>query len=218
MRPCSWTGSALIIPLLLLLLLELLHTSLALERHYHIAAVNIHWNYDGHRSGPTFKKVVYREYDAGFKQAKTHPAWLGLLGPTLRGQEGDVIVVTFRNMADTWCGTPCKQSEGGRPSPPRTGAHLLLGADPEVTPSEDDPPCLTYTYISHYDMVRDYNSGLIGAMLVCKAGSLDDAGEQLLFSREYVLLFGVFNETKSWYPPRLPNETHHQRIRQRQHT
>ena len=43
---------------------------------------------------------------------------LGLLGPTLRGQEGDVIVVTFRNMVDQPCNIHThgvaygKQSEG----------------------------------------------------------------------------------------------------------
>lgn len=29
------------------------------------------------RAGPTYKKVVFREYDEGFRQAKTHPSWLG---------------------------------------------------------------------------------------------------------------------------------------------
>lgn len=29
------------------------------------------------RSGPTYKKVVFREYEKDFRQAKTHPSWLG---------------------------------------------------------------------------------------------------------------------------------------------
>lgn len=36
-----------------------------------------------------------------------------------------------------------------------------------------DPPCITYTYLSHYDIVKDYNTGLIGTMLICKKGMRD---------------------------------------------
>ncbi|XP_061082766.1 coagulation factor V [Conger conger] len=227
MRPSSRCWA----PVLLGLLGLLSHAALAVERHYYIAAVCIDWSYtpqDVNGSSPTYKKVVFREYEAGFKQAKFHPPWLGLLGPTVRGQEGDVIVVTFRNMADKpYSIHPHgiaygKQSEGSlyfdntslfekeddqvRPGEEHT---YYWEVTAEVSPKEEDPPCLTYTYISHYDVVRDYNSGLIGAMLVCRAGSLKDTGEQILFSQEYVLLFGVFDESKSLYatesaPPSSP--------------
>lgn len=40
-----------------------------------------------------------------------------------------------------------------------------------VAPQKDDPSCLTYTYVSHLNVVRDYNSGLIGALLLCKPGN-----------------------------------------------
>ncbi|XP_033933200.1 hephaestin-like protein, partial [Pseudochaenichthys georgianus] len=104
MRLCLWVGARGFLPVLVLL--TVLHVNAvqptAKERHYYIAAVEIDWDYaenDTHRFGPTYRKVVFREYDKGFKQAKTHPSWLGLLGPTLRAQEGETIVVTFRNMA-----------------------------------------------------------------------------------------------------------------------
>lgn len=29
-------------------------------------------------AGHTYKKTVYREYNAGFKQAKVHPLWSGI--------------------------------------------------------------------------------------------------------------------------------------------
>ncbi|KAG5833345.1 hypothetical protein ANANG_G00274960 [Anguilla anguilla] len=220
MRPRSQSGAPVLLGLLGLLGL-LSRTVLALERRYYIAAVHIDWSYtapDESSSGPTYKKVVFREYDADFKQAKAHPPWLGLLGPTLRGQEGDVIVVTFRNMADKpYSIHPHgiaygKQSEGSLYFDntslfEKEDDQVLPGEEhtyywevtPEVSPKEEDPPCVTYNYISHYDIVRDYNSGLIGTMLVCKAGSLNDKGEQIHFFQEYVLLFGVFNESKSWY-------------------
>lgn len=40
----------------------------------------------------------------------------------------------------------------------------------DVSPRPNDPTCLTYSYISHQNVVRDYNSGLIGTLLVCKPG------------------------------------------------
>lgn len=42
----------------------------------------------------------------------------------------------------------------------------------DVSPQQNDPPCLTYTYVSHKDVVEDYNSGLIGVLLVCKPGEV----------------------------------------------
>ncbi|KAM7180046.1 coagulation factor V-like isoform 2-T2 [Macrochelys suwanniensis] len=68
----------------------------------------------------------------------------------------------------------------------------------ETGPKEADPPCLTYIYYSHENMVMDFNSGLIGALLICKKGSLKEDGTQKLFDREYVLMFAVFDESKSW--------------------
>ncbi len=46
----------------------------------------------------------------------------------------------------------------------------------EVSPTAADPPCITYTYLSHYDIVKDYNTGLIGTMLICKKGMWQDPG------------------------------------------
>lgn len=40
-----------------------------------------------------------------------------------------------------------------------------------------DPPCLTYAYLSHVDLVRDLNSGLVGALLVCKEGKRTGLGK-----------------------------------------
>uniref|UniRef100_A0A3Q1GC09 ferroxidase n=1 Tax=Acanthochromis polyacanthus TaxID=80966 RepID=A0A3Q1GC09_9TELE len=140
------------------------------------------------------KKVVFREYDKDFRQAKTHPSWLGLLGPTLRAEENDTIVVTFRNMATgAYSIHPHgvaygKQSEGAnyfdntsqkekeddmvRPN----GEHVYYWeVTPAVSPQQHDPACLTYTYISHQNVVEDYNSGLIGTLLICKPGERENA-------------------------------------------
>lgn len=40
---------------------------------------------------------------------------------------------------------------------------------PKDGPTSSDPECLTYSYSSQVDTVRDVNSGLIGALLICKS-------------------------------------------------
>ncbi|XP_063070058.1 coagulation factor V [Engraulis encrasicolus] len=207
-----------------LLLAFLSSTTLAVERHYYIAAVNIDWDYSQHKTDRVFKKAVYREYeDASFTKPKLHPPSLGLLGPTLRGEEGDVIIVKFRNMVNHPCNIHThgvsygKQSEGAlyfdntsqkekeddviNPE----GSHVYTWElTSGVAPTAADPPCLTHTYFSHVDMTSDYNSGLIGTLLVCKPGSLDASGNQKHFDQEQVLLFGIFDESLSWYSKGAP--------------
>ncbi|XP_043105316.1 coagulation factor V [Puntigrus tetrazona] len=226
MKLCSWPGAAYGLALLAFLC----NCARAVERHYFIAAVNINWDYTSagqQRTGPSYKKVVYREYNEGFTQAKTHPWSSGLLGPTLRGQEGDTIIVTFRNMADLPCSIHPhgiaygKQSEGSlyfdnTSLYEKEDDVILPGQEhtyqwevtPEVTPTAADPPCITYTYLSHFDIVKDYNTGLIGPMLICKKGTLDESGKQINFHQEAVLLFGVFDENKSWYSTGGPEQAH----------
>ncbi|KAA0715627.1 V Activated protein C cofactor Coagulation factor [Triplophysa tibetana] len=227
MQLCFWPGA----PYGLALLAFLSHCVTAVERRYHIAAINVDWDYtsDVQKGAiPTYRKIVYREYDAGFTKAKAQPLSSGLLGPTLRGQEGDTIIVTFRNMADRPCSIHPhgiaygKQSEGASyfdntSLNEKEDDVILPGKEhtyywevtSEVAPLSADPPCITYTYLSHVDIVKDFNTGLIGTMLICKKGALDDSGNQTHFHQEAVLLFAVFDENKSWYstggPPQARN-------------
>lgn len=48
-----------------------------------------------------------------------------------------------------------------------------------VSPTADDPPCLTYLYFSAVEAIKDTSSGLVGPLLVCKKGVLDDDGTQV---------------------------------------
>uniref|UniRef100_A0A672TD46 ferroxidase n=1 Tax=Sinocyclocheilus grahami TaxID=75366 RepID=A0A672TD46_SINGR len=224
MKLCSRPAA----PYGLAILAFLCNCATAVERRYYIAAVNINWDYtSAGQTGPSYKKLVYREYNEGFTQAKTHPLSSGLLGPTLRGQEGDTIIVTFKNMADNPCSIHPhgiaygKQSEGSlyfdnTSLYEKEDDVILPGQEhtyhwevtSEVTPMAADPPCITYTYLSHFDIVKDYNTGLIGTMLICKKGTLDGSGNQINFHQEAVLLFGVFDENKSWYSTGGPEQAH----------
>ena len=52
------------------------------------------------RIGKRYKKAMYREFtDGTFKQLSARPPWLGYLGPVLRAEVGDVIVVHLKNFA-----------------------------------------------------------------------------------------------------------------------
>ncbi|XP_028250097.1 coagulation factor V [Parambassis ranga] len=230
---CAWATAHCLLSVLVLL--SVLHVKAdqhtPKERHYYIAAVEIEWNFSGNESnrfGPTYKKVVFREYEKDFRQAKTHPSWLGLLGPTLRAEEGETIVVTFRNMAsgsysihphgvaygkqsegaNYFDNTSQKEKEDDVVQP--NGEHVYYWeVTSDVSPQPSDPTCLTYTYISHQNVVEDYNSGLIGTLLICKPGSLDESGRQIGVHQEYVFLFGVFDENKSKYSPNVHAPDNH---------
>ncbi|EOA96830.1 Coagulation factor V, partial [Anas platyrhynchos] len=141
----------------------------------------------------------------------------GLLGPTLRAEVGDTLVVHFKNMADKPVSIHPqglvynKKAEGSlyddRTSSVEKQDDAVLPGQvytyvweitEEVGPKEADLPCLTYAYYSHENVAMDFNSGLIGALLICRKGSLNEDGSQKLFDKEYVLMFGVFDENKSW--------------------
>lgn len=55
---------------------------------------------------------------------------------------------------------------------------------------------------------KDIHSGLIGPLLICQKGVLHKESSTPVDMREFVLLFMVFDERKSWYyekKPQSPN-------------
>ncbi|XP_061860824.1 coagulation factor V [Colius striatus] len=194
-------------------------------REHYIAAQITSWTYKPEseeksrleHSDPVFKKISYREYEVDFKREKPANIFAGILGPTLRAEVGDTLVVHLKNMADKPVSIHpqgivySKTAEGSlyddRTSSAEKRDDAVLPGQvytyvwditEEVGPREDDLPCLTYAYYSHENMAMDFNSGLIGALLICKKGSLNEDGSQKFFDKEYVLMFGVFDESKSW--------------------
>src|SRR5712692_6762124 len=85
----------------------------ATVRHYYIAAEDVTWDYAPSEHdlisanelprkervvGTKWKKTRYVEYtDASFHQPKPQPPWLGLLGPVIRAEVGDTIIIDFLN-------------------------------------------------------------------------------------------------------------------------
>ncbi|XP_034971451.2 coagulation factor V [Zootoca vivipara] len=194
-------------------------------REHYIVAQVANWSYSSQaedlsrlpKSDHLFKKIIYSEYEADFKKEKPRNALSGLLGPTLRAEVGDTLVIHFKNLANKPLSIHpqgiaySKHSEGSSYSdntlpieklddavPPGKSYKYVWKASAGTGPREADPHCLTYAYYSHENMVQDFNSGLIGALLICKNGSLHENGTQKFFDREYVLMFAVFDESKSW--------------------
>uniref|UniRef100_A0A8C0H473 Coagulation factor VIII n=1 Tax=Chelonoidis abingdonii TaxID=106734 RepID=A0A8C0H473_CHEAB len=158
-----------------------------------------------------YKKAVFVEYtDSSFTQTKPKPAWMGLLGPTIRAEVYDTVVVTFKNLASRPFSlhavgvTYWKASEGAgykdetsqaekdddEVDPGKTHTYVWEILE-DQGPTEFDSSCLTSSYFSYTDSVKDINSGLIGALLVCRPG--EGHGELENTLQEFVLLFSLFS-------------------------
>uniref|UniRef100_A0A8C5X6F3 ferroxidase n=1 Tax=Malurus cyaneus samueli TaxID=2593467 RepID=A0A8C5X6F3_9PASS len=139
---------------------------------------------------PRYKKAVFVEYpDGSFIQPKLKPAWMGLLGPTIRAEVYDTVVITFKNLASRpynlhavgvsyWKAsegagyedeTSQPEKEGDRVDPGKTHTYVWEIQENQG-PTDDDSACLTHSYSSNTNSVKDINSGLIGALLVCRPG------------------------------------------------
>ncbi|XP_075426526.1 ceruloplasmin-like [Ascaphus truei] len=220
------------------------------ERHYYIAAEEIIWNYgpsginqftgqkldkpdsesatffemNENRIGGSYKKAVYVGYTDGTftKQKERHPdeSHLGILGPIILAQVGDVLKVTFKNNASRPYSIQAhgvsytKDMEGavyktstatqGLGDVPSLASHVTPGetftyewAVPEnVGPSDDDQNCIPWLYFSSVDAIKDTNSGLVGPLLVCRF--LTNNKERGV-DKNFFLMATVFDENKSWY-------------------
>uniref|UniRef100_A0A4W4GG06 ferroxidase n=1 Tax=Electrophorus electricus TaxID=8005 RepID=A0A4W4GG06_ELEEL len=218
-------------------------------RKYFIVAEMVHWSYApsgvdqlnnallnesqrpsrlyfgkgfGHLGGE-YVKVVFRAYnDSTFlykKEPTSKETHLGILGPVLRAEVGDVLEVTFLNKADkNYSIQPhglqyIKLYEGALYEDAVSGFSFfniihftwILGGSftyrwqVREGPTESDPPCITYLYFSSTDPIRDTNSGLVGPLLVCKEGALSSNDTQRDVDHEFFLLFSIFDENLSWY-------------------
>ncbi|KAK1790626.1 hypothetical protein P4O66_014495 [Electrophorus voltai] len=216
------------------------------ERHYYIAAEEELWDYapsgkngftdelltavhsdseeffvtDGGKLGGKYRKVRYIAYKDGTFTTKIErqgsEQHLGILGPVIRAEAGDIIVVTFQNNAKhnfsmqphgvlydkAYEGAVYQDGSQKHGDIVHTGETFTYRWRVTEGPSLSDPPCLSYLYYSATDPVRDTNSGLVGPLQVCKKGTLDESGRQhtgMEVQKEFFLLFTVLDENESWY-------------------
>lgn len=134
-----------------------------------------------HQIGRVNKKAMYREYtDATFstlKKRSPEDAYLGIMGPILRGAVGDAIKVAFRNNATHPYSMHlhgvlnAKDSEGADYNDNTSGAdradgcvapgasHTYTWQIPErAGPGPNDPSSIFWLYHSHCDELRDVAS------------------------------------------------------------
>lgn len=205
---------------------------------YFIAADEVDWNYvprgrnltgspEGENEGQTIKKTtyrkaIYREYtDASFSTLKLRPPeWehLGILGPVIRAEVGDVIRVTFKNNTKIFCSMHphgleyAKDSEGamyndGNPAEKKRGDAVPPGQTFTYTwnvperagPGPMDGSSVLWVYHSHFVESRDMNAGLIGPIIVTGKGQAKPDGTPKDVDREFVVAFAIFDESESWY-------------------
>jgi FtsP/CotA-like multicopper oxidase with cupredoxin domain len=209
-------------------------------RQYYIAAEEVTWNYaprgrnlagiphpeiesaEGAGTQTTFLKAVYREYtDATFSTPKPRdPRWehLGILGPLIRAEVGDLIKVTLKNRTKLMCSMHAhglqydKASEGalykdgvdpankkGSFVPPG-GVYTYTWFVPERSgPASDDGSSVLWMYHGHFMEAKDVNTGLIGPILINARGSSKPDGTPIDVDREFITAFAVFDESSSWY-------------------
>ncbi|XP_065054474.1 hephaestin-like protein isoform X2 [Rhopilema esculentum] len=171
------------------------------------------------RIGKIYDKAVYREYtDRSFTKQKPRDESFGLLGPVLKGEQGDVLIIVFKNLASrNYTMHPhtvfySKASEGALYADSTSGAgkaddYVAPGktqtyiwvVSQEGTPAAGDPNCLTWLYHSHIKPTMDMNTGPVGMIETCKKGFLNEDGSRNDVTKEFYLLFHVIDENKSWY-------------------
>jgi hypothetical protein len=149
---------------------------------------------------------------------RRHREHTGILGPVLRAEVGDTIRVVFKNNAGREYSVHAhgvfyrKDSEG---APGNDGTLEADKRDDAVTPGDTwtyiwsvseragpgprDPNSIVWHYHSHTDRVRDTNAGLIGAMIITRKGETAASGRPKSIDREFITLWKIFDENKSWY-------------------
>jgi FtsP/CotA-like multicopper oxidase with cupredoxin domain len=218
----------------------------ATVREYFIAADEVAWDYapsfpldpmtgqefsDEHKLflqkdykpgfiGRVYTKALFRQYtDGTFAHLVEQPRHLGLLGPVIRAEVGDTILVHFRNNARFPTSLHphgvfyAKDSEG---SPYTDSADDLTNTAPgddnvsqggewtytwevpqRAGPGPADPSSVAWPYHSHPDEPGDTNAGLIGFIVITKEGWAKADGSPKDVERELFSLFTVFNENAS---------------------
>lgn len=198
-------------------------------RQYYLAAEEVTWDYApsgknllhgaGHADGipapwthqTRTRKVRYIEYtDDTFATRKPQPDWLGILGPVIRAEVGDTVVVHFLNRARApYSIHPhglryTKDHEGafyspagaGGAVPPRGRFTYTWTVDEASGPGLAGPSSIVWWYHSHVNEPVETNLGLLGPIIVTARGRARPDATPVAVDREFVLLFIIFNENR----------------------
>lgn len=197
--------------------------AIAATRHYYIAAEDLTWDYapsgmdllegQGIRlpwAGNTrWPKTHYIEYtDATFTVRKPQPAWLGILGPVIRAEVGDGIIVDFLNRSKLPHSIHPhglrydKADEGALYLSGGAGSRVLPGghftyhwrADEGSGPGKGQGSSIVWWYHGHTDEPTETNAGLLGPIVVTSKGKARPDATPTGVDREFVAMFMIFDE------------------------
>ena len=196
---------------------------LAATRQYYIAAEEVTWNYapSGHDlltakpiprpwvTNLEWPKTRYIEYtDDTFTIKKPQPEWLGILGPIIRAEVGDEVVVHFMNKTQAPRNMHPhglrydKNSEGSFYLPFGKGDRVAPGmkyvyhwfANEMSGPAAGQPSSIVWWYHGHVDPGIEVNAGLIGPIIVTAKGQANPDGAPKDVDREFVTSFQIFDQ------------------------
>jgi hypothetical protein len=202
----------------------------AATRHYYIAAEDGMWDYaPSHRDlihgtslpavwdeKTAFTKTRFIEYtDNTFTKKKPQPEWLGILGPIIRAEVGDQIIVEFYNRSRRPHGIHPhgmhygKPDEGGAYIPPGGGSTILPGkrytyhwlADEGSGPGPADVSSVVWWYHPHLDEPIETNAGLMGPIVVTAKGKARPDGSPKDIDQEFIATFMIFDELQGLDAP-----------------
>jgi hypothetical protein len=197
----------------------------AASRHYYIAAEDVTWDFapsgrDLIHGGviprpwttqTKWPKTRYIEYsDATFSTRKPQPEWLGILGPVIRAEVGDTILVDFMNRGQTPHSMHPhglrydKDNEGAMYLPPGRGSEIQPGAkftyrwlaDASSGPGPGELSSKVWWYHAHTDEAHETNAGLLGPIIVSAKGQAKEDGSPKDVDREFIALFMLFDQLK----------------------
>ncbi|HZQ18591.1 MAG TPA: multicopper oxidase domain-containing protein [Terriglobales bacterium] len=195
----------------------------AATRHYYIAAEDVTWNFapsgrnllDGDPVpqpwAPKLEwpKTRFIQYtDDAFSVRVPQPEWLGILGPIIRGEVGDEIVVDFLNRSRLAHDMHPhglrydKNNEGSLYLPVAKGAVVPPGgrytyhwfASAASGPQRGTLSSKVWWYHSHIDPGVEINAGLLGPIIITAKGMADAAGKPKDVDREFVTAFMIFDQ------------------------
>lgn len=193
----------------------------ARERTYYVAADDVIWNYapsgrnleDGSALPPlipgqlgwSYHKLLYREYtDATFRTlAPVAPdrRYLGFLGPLMRAEVGDTIVVVLRNHTHQQLdiaphGLHVVSAPPKALAPGKTGTYRWAATD-DAGPGPSDGSSFLWTYTPSDRTSGIMASGLIGPIIVTRRGMARADGSPTDVDRELVIGFREEDESES---------------------
>jgi manganese oxidase len=156
--------------------------------------------------------------DAAYAARTKH---MGIMGPPIYVEVGDTIRVVLKNMTPAQDhfdltlhvhGLQYGKLDEGAPTADGMGHdsmddHIKPGeqyvyeftADEQSAPGPGDPDSIAFMYHSHENEVKDVFAGLIGPIVVTRAGMANPDGTPKNVDHEFFTLFQIFDEDQSRY-------------------